>query len=231
MKTINAKRRTRAWTIAVTPILLLGLAVAVGIGVSQAARQSIPTTAPFVATFTLDHEVAFFPSGASAEGVSGVVQRDDGTYVRSTDTFRWEFTSLSNWTWSRLCCTDPVDGTDSRDQVQVRPDGTKWIRATPEDSWEFSGTFDPQEGMVPLPDLAPRHNVDTATDTGTKAAEASARTGIPETDIRTARFGLPDGTEILRFYWESLDLTVDYYETAADGYVVRHLSLVELTGQ
>ena len=179
----------------------------------------------FVAEFTLDHETAFIPDSVAAGSIPGAVTRPDGVYVHVTDRFRWAFTSFNDWTWSRVCCVDPIDGSDPRDQIQARPDGTRWYRDSPDEEWIPAGEFDPAEGFVPLPDLAPR-TTGTPTDVSADAEAVMAGFGYRSSDVTA--ISLDGGTT--RVCVNDLNLTIEYTEFADDGYLIRRLLLDDVTG-
>lgn len=222
--TQSTRHRKTIIAVAVSAIAIVALAV-IALP-SLADRTAAPTSVPFIAVFELDHEVAYIPTPEYDGSIDAeVAVRPDGAYVRSTDRFQWEFTSWSDWTWSRLCCTDPIDGSDSRQQIQVRPDGTKWVRDEPNDDWEFGGTFDPSEGVAPLPDLANR----TTGKAGKPSAGALStmdRLSLNADDAATVE--IAEGA--VRTYSSTLELTVEYTERAPDNYMVRQLRLIELAG-
>lgn len=92
---------------------------------------------------------------AQAVALSGPIEVTyDLTYERTpgswtTGTFVWRFVSYSEWTWEQVCCGD-----DTGTAVRVTPDGVSWHRSGPSAEWQETGTFDPAEGMTPIPEFA-----------------------------------------------------------------------------
>ena len=198
------------------------VAFAVGACSGFGASPTPPSKPPMVAVYELEHEVAFFP-GEARDDLPGAVVRPEGTYVRSVDRFVWEYAGPAEWTWRRICCPDPIDGSDPRDEYQVRPDGTRWYREGPSRPWEFVGTFDPDEGWSPLPDLAPRPGAAVEVPADHRAALAAS--GVEAARLRAVR--IDEGS--VRTELADLGIPVAYTERAPDGYLVRRLLLESLT--
>ena len=214
----SAGRIARALPLAAV-VLVTGFVAGAGV----AETPPPPTALPVEMTVALTHDLYSFdaPPNDLPRGIN-VSSRNT---VMTTSQYLWRFSSYSDWTFTKLCCPDPLtDSDDSGWSYRVTPTGDRLLRSAPEEQWERVGSYNPEDGWTPLPDLAP---VPASTDLVLeRLAESDLPSGVfsvaPE-DL--ARYQL--GTRIIVVY-EPLGLPLVVTEVDANGELVRELVVTQI---
>lgn len=211
--------RGRWWV----PASLASLLVA-AIAVSGLAQPvAIPTRLPVVVTYDLTHELYAFDGSddAAAARLPPGVEVTPRSTVMTTDRFVWTFAGYDDWTFTKVCCSDPLSGAnDAGWSHRVSPAGEILYRASADAEWELVGTYDPTEGRTPLPDLSPAPDGGGARPVSSGPWEAL---GIDGADVRQYERGA-----LLVDVFVPLGIPVAASERDASGDIVRALRVLSL---
>lgn len=202
---------------------------AISLGIAQAGTATIagpPESPPVVVTFELEHEAYIFDPGAVPDPdllPTGVRLSERGSII-TTDRFRWDFTSYSDWTLTQICCPDPLSGVDEAGwSKRVTATGTILYRAQPGAPWENVGSYDPADGRTPIPDLAPIRPGERPAPITTDAT-SWAKLGVASSEMRRFVAG-----SVTRDVFMPLGIPLFVIERDGSGAPIRTLRVVRIT--
>lgn len=205
------------------PLAAVVLVIGFVAGAGVAETPPPPTALPVEMTVALTHELYSFdaPPSDLPQGID-VTSRNT---VMTTSQYLWQFSSYRDWTFTKLCCPDPLtDSDDSGWSYRVTPTGDRLLRSAPEEQWEKVGSYDPKDGWTPLPDLAP-----------VPASADLVHEGLTQSDLPSGVFGVAPG-DLARYQlgtrtidvYEPLGLPVVVMEIDANGDLVRELVVTQM---
>lgn len=190
------------------------------------AQVDVPQVPPYVVEFDLYHEAYFFDD--PREIPSGVDSTDAGS-VLVTDQYRWEFRDWNSWSFTKLCCEDPLDPSlpSFGWTREALPDGTYRYRQQADSEWDTRPA--PEDGSTPLPDVSPRwktqhqHDVPVSIEVLDGWRRVLAAIGVSTDDVTVFQRG---STVVAVF--EPLGLPVISVEYNSDGELIRRLEVTSL---